>query len=789
MTRALRSGALSILAAAAVISLALPHASAFTAPVYPSADCTPVAGGMQLGLAPQQWNSSVGLPLTPTGTPLAQKIVIGELDQLPNESAVNLLMQQCGLDTVTVTTHTNRASGGPGASTVGLEATLDVAVAAAALPDNATITVVNSPSADGWYGLFVNMAEACGLVFSSDPFVSIPSLSRGPDYPAGGCITSVSWGGPEAIQGSGPIANADAVIAMMADLGVVMLVSAGDEGSGGCISAEGNLLGDATLVDVSNYAITSNIATLTTTSAHGFTAGQNVFLGAMPNAAWDKMYQILTVPTTTTFTVGLAASDVASTATTSVASVDFGGLDPQYPAINPNILAVGGTQWDPQSTSLVSGLSIPYVAGASVAEYVWWDNFPNGNCANLSGFRTTGGQATGGGQSASYSMPSYQTSAATANYPALPARRMMPDIAALAGWPAYALANPGISIQAAELLSNTAVLLVQSTSGFEVGEQITVANLPAPFNVFDGTHTITGGSDRVLNFAYTSADIPPAKVNAGSVSQSCTAPCANTAFPWYPVVGTSAATPLAAMGIANVNAVLSARGLSTITNDGSSMDIHTLVYSSANTSAFTDVTSGSNDIHSLGGYNAMSGYDMATGMGVPNFTTLANLLVARLTPSNGGGSASTDTATTPSVGTPVTPSPVIVTPNPVTPVAVSSPISNLGRGVLVSTGLNTSTTTRVVVPETATRKISNAPRVKVPLKRWRVAVATLPRGSRDYTASIRIGRTWKPLGEVTTNARGKVALPSLRMTRARNYPVRLTTAQGRSYYFVLQARG
>jgi hypothetical protein len=103
--------------------------------------------------------------------------------------------------------------------------------------------------------------------------------------------------------------------------------------------------------------------------------------------------------------------------------------------------------------------------------------------------------------------------------------------------------------------------------------------------------------------------------------------------------GTSAAAPSVAVGIANANAALSARGLPVIDNGGGARDIHTIVYSPAYSSALTDVTAGDNDLFGLKGssvmpgYNdavpawqALAGYDMASGMGVPNFTVLARLL-------------------------------------------------------------------------------------------------------------------------------------------------------------------
>lgn len=56
--------------------------STFAGPAYPLVDPTPFVGSStNLGLAPQQWNSSVGLPIATTETPADQKIVIGEFDQ------------------------------------------------------------------------------------------------------------------------------------------------------------------------------------------------------------------------------------------------------------------------------------------------------------------------------------------------------------------------------------------------------------------------------------------------------------------------------------------------------------------------------------------------------------------------------------------------------------------------------------------------------------------------------------------------------------------------------------
>ncbi len=766
--------------------------STFTAPDYPSAECTPQAGGLNLGLAPQQWNAIAGLPLTPSGTPAAQRIVIGEFDETANEDAVNLLLEQCGLDPITLTEHAN-SNGQAGTNVGGLESTLDVTVAAAALPGNASITIVNSPGSGSWYGLYVNMAEACGLKFDGDPWTGLRTLSPGSNYPAGGCIISLSYGGAEGLQGD--TSSADFVLDQLEANGVIVVVSAGDEGSGGCISTSGTNFGDATLVTTTKIAVASNVATITTGSAHGFSAGSSVFLGAI-NPALDGMYTIKSspAPTSTTFAVDMTFADTPETAVNGVASVNFGGLEPQYPATNPDVLAVGGTQWTSQDATRASGLNINYVPGSTLNVNTWWDSYPNANCANLAGFPTSGGEATGGGQSSKYAMPSYQQAAATANYPSAPASRMMPDVAALAGWPTYAIANPGVTIKGVERSSNVATLYLGAVHGITVGEDISVSLLPdsptdySSFEVVDAE--VTAVSDRTVSYSNTGTDVAAAYVASGTLSQSCTAPCSASEFPWFPVVGTSAATPLTAIGIANVNAVLSARGLWRLDNSGGATDIHAVVYSSTYSSARTDVTAGSNDIHSLGGYTALTGYDMVTGMGTLNFSTLASRLISELTPDpDGGGGGTPAPPTTPAQpGDPIVNPPAVVSPDPVEEVVVDPVLRDLGRGVLASTGPNTAFTKRLFVKKRATPLVREAPRKKLKLNKWRVPIVRVPGGARDFTAEIRVFGDWEVLGGVVSNRRGQIALPAVRFTRKKNYRIRLTDAAGDRFFVVLRGR-
>ena len=68
---------------------------------------------------------------------------------------------------------------------------------------------------------------------------------------------------------------------------------------------------------VSNKALTDNIATLTTSTAHGFTANNSVTIVGV-DSTFNGTYNIISVPTTTTFTYAKTASNVTSTAITPV---------------------------------------------------------------------------------------------------------------------------------------------------------------------------------------------------------------------------------------------------------------------------------------------------------------------------------------------------------------------------------------------------------------------------------------------------------------------------------------
>jgi hypothetical protein len=69
----------------------------------------------------------------------------------------------------------------------------------------------------------------------------------------------------------------------------------------------------AITVSISNKALTTNVATLTTTAAHGLSVGMQITITGV-DATFNGEYRITGVPTTTTFTYAKTAADVASAA-------------------------------------------------------------------------------------------------------------------------------------------------------------------------------------------------------------------------------------------------------------------------------------------------------------------------------------------------------------------------------------------------------------------------------------------------------------------------------------------
>lgn len=91
---------------------------------------------------------------------------------------------------------------------------------------------------------------------------------------------------------------------------------------------------------VSNKALTSNVATLTTSATHGFKVGQSVVVSGV-DATFNGTYVVASTPTGTTFTYACVAANVGSTASGGTVTSDSAQYPPagSYPI---TITAVSG---------------------------------------------------------------------------------------------------------------------------------------------------------------------------------------------------------------------------------------------------------------------------------------------------------------------------------------------------------------------------------------------------------------------------------------------------------------
>ena len=72
--------------------------------------------------------------------------------------------------------------------------------------------------------------------------------------------------------------------------------------------------GPGSLVNITNTVLTSNVATITTSGAHGFVTGQSVTIAGATNTIYNGTYVITSTPTSTTFTYARVNANIVSAA-------------------------------------------------------------------------------------------------------------------------------------------------------------------------------------------------------------------------------------------------------------------------------------------------------------------------------------------------------------------------------------------------------------------------------------------------------------------------------------------
>jgi len=122
---------------------------------------------------------------------------------------------------------------------------------------------------------------------------------------------------------------------------------------------------------ITNVALTSNVATITTASAHGYSTGDTVTVDASNNT-FDGSYTITTVPTSTTFTYAKVNADITSAVATGtvIASAYTGTYRWQFLQFGSYALATNGSNkvqyYDINASSYFGDLS----TSAPVAKYI-----------------------------------------------------------------------------------------------------------------------------------------------------------------------------------------------------------------------------------------------------------------------------------------------------------------------------------------------------------------------------------------------------------------------------------
>lgn len=110
---------------------------------------------------------------------------------------------------------------------------------------------------------------------------------------------------------------------------------------------------------VSNKALTSNVATLTTSSVHGFAVGNKVGISGV-DSTFDGEFTVVAVPTTTTFTYAKTATDVTSAAVSPTGKVGLTFITQTgLPESCKDLIILGATyrllsNLDPARASMIS---------------------------------------------------------------------------------------------------------------------------------------------------------------------------------------------------------------------------------------------------------------------------------------------------------------------------------------------------------------------------------------------------------------------------------------------------
>jgi len=97
-------------------------------------------------------------------------------------------------------------------------------------------------------------------------------------------------------------------------------------------------------------------------------------------------------------------------------------------------------------------------------------------------------------------------------------------------------------------------------------------------------------------------------------------------------------------------------------------------------------------------------------------------------------------------------------------------------------------TQRVLVKKQLPQKLRKAPIQYTKANRWRVPVVKVSLNSTPFAAQLRINGNWKSIGTFSSNERGRVTLPSIRIGKKHTVAIRLISSEKQTYFGKLSTR-
>lgn len=268
--------------------------------------------------------------------------------------------------------------------------------------------------------------------------------------------------------------------------------------------------------NISNRELTDNVVTITTDSSHGFSIGQSVTISGI-DSTFNGVYEILTTPTSTTFTYAKTSANVSSTSSTGTAVVGTTGAGNLVFATgdkgteNKLIFAAGGFASGTTQMEITPGVNVhveiptPSTSATTGAFTVVGGVGVQGDM-NIAGDVAIVGNLTFGGGST-------QAEALQVTSPIIFAgTNNQSDTYDLGLVGEYATTVSGIEsiVTNKSLSNNIATLTTSQEHTYIVGDIVTVAGVDATFN---GVFNITSVTGTTFSYAKTAANVTSAAVS------------------------------------------------------------------------------------------------------------------------------------------------------------------------------------------------------------------------------------------------------------------------------------